>query len=182
MENSWHWCWESGTLTWLTLLNFLVQWTLWVLASLCHTEKFYDLAGSTTFILLAYLNYQWNSTGHPRQAIQTSCIFIWALRLGLFLITRILKAGKDRRFDKIRSNPARFFFAWTIQGTAATSTTISVPTKSQQLLPPWLSQCQPRVNSCYHHGYLSANQESTAATTMAISVSAKSQQEVDALT
>lgn len=144
MENSWHWCWESGTLTWLTLLNFLVQWTLWVLASLCHTEKFYDLAGSTTFILLAYLNYQWNSTGHPRQAIQTSCIFIWALRLGLFLITRILKAGKDRRFDKIRSNPARFFFAWTIQGVWVLVT----------LLPSLLAVSSPRQRALAARDYM----------------------------
>ncbi|KAG7153786.1 Zinc finger protein 362-like [Homarus americanus] len=36
--------------------------------------------------------------------------------LGLFLFTRIVKAGKDRRFDKTRANPVRFFYAWTLQG------------------------------------------------------------------
>ncbi|XP_069179894.1 uncharacterized protein [Procambarus clarkii] len=75
-----------------------------------------SVSGAVTFILLVYLNYKWNNSGHPRQAIQTGCVAIWALRLGLFLFIRIVKDGKDRRFDKTRGNPSRFLFVWTLQG------------------------------------------------------------------
>lgn len=40
----------------------------------------------------------------------------WAGRLGLYLLIRILKDGKDKRFDNVRDNPIRFFSFWTIQG------------------------------------------------------------------
>ncbi|XP_042208948.1 probable O-methyltransferase ustE [Homarus americanus] len=116
MEAAWRWLWGSSTITRLTLVDFSIQWSLWLVACLLKTEKFYDLAGSATYIILASLNYKWNNTGHPRQAVQTGCVNIWALRLGLFLFTRIVKAGKDRRFDKTRANPVRFFYAWTLQG------------------------------------------------------------------
>lgn len=37
-------------------------------------------------------------------------------RLGLFLFTRILKDGKDKRFDKAKNSPLTFMIFWTIQG------------------------------------------------------------------
>ncbi|ROT83501.1 hypothetical protein C7M84_023318 [Penaeus vannamei] len=110
------WFWSCSTLSRLAVVDFGIQWGGFVVAALLKTEKFYDLTGSITYILIAYLNYKWSNSGHPRQLIQTSCVAIWALRLGAFLFTRIVKAGRDRRFDKTRANPSRFFYAWTIQG------------------------------------------------------------------
>ena len=43
-------------------------------------------------------------------------VMTWAGRLGLYLFIRILKDGKDKRFDNVRDNPLRFFSFWTIQG------------------------------------------------------------------
>ena len=37
-------------------------------------------------------------------------------RLGAFLFSRVLKDGKDSRFDKVRGNPKLFWIYWTIQG------------------------------------------------------------------
>ena len=42
-------------------------------------------------------------------------IFAWACRLGTFLFIRVLKDGHDKRFDKVRDDPARFFVFWSIQ-------------------------------------------------------------------
>ena len=36
--------------------------------------------------------------------------------LAIFLFYRIVKEGKDGRFDKIRNNPKRFAIAWFLQG------------------------------------------------------------------
>lgn len=37
-------------------------------------------------------------------------------RLGVYLFSRVLKEGHDRRFDKVRGNPKLFLVYWTLQG------------------------------------------------------------------
>ncbi|XP_078390801.1 uncharacterized protein LOC144672726 [Cetorhinus maximus] len=98
------------------MLSFAIQWLLWAAASILQTEKFYDLAGSGTFIVLTHLSYRWNRTSYHRQKIQSALITVWGLRLGLFLFVRVLAEGHDRRFNEVRSNPRRFFLYWTLQG------------------------------------------------------------------
>ena len=50
------------------------------------------------------------------QVVQSGCVAMWAARLGLFLFYRVMKDGHDRRFNRVRENPKRFFFFWTMQG------------------------------------------------------------------
>ncbi|XP_063808105.1 uncharacterized protein LOC135006610 [Pseudophryne corroboree] len=97
-------------------LSLAIQWILWVAAALLQTEKFYDLAGSGTFILLAQLSLRWTGTKYIRQQVQTGLITVWGLRLGTFLFLRILQDGHDKRFDKVRDNPGKFLLYWTVQG------------------------------------------------------------------
>ena len=40
----------------------------------------------------------------------------WAARLGLFLFTRIMKDGEDKRFVVAKQKPSVFFKFWIIQG------------------------------------------------------------------
>ncbi|KAF2362620.1 Protein of unknown function DUF1295 [Trinorchestia longiramus] len=105
-----------GTLTSLALIDFGIQFLGWGIAVFFHTERLYDLTGSSTFLLVAGLCYKWHTNGHPRQLIQTGAVIVWALRLGSYLFSRILEQGQDRRFNKIRDDPVRFFSAWTMQG------------------------------------------------------------------
>jgi len=110
-------------MTWIFDNNYLkifaidmgIQWTAWGVASFFQTEKFYDITGSATFIALSYLSQKW-SNNTTRQVVQSNMVTSWACRLGLYLFVRILKDGKDKRFDNVRNNPARFFSFWTIQG------------------------------------------------------------------
>ncbi|KAL3831371.1 hypothetical protein ACJMK2_023124 [Sinanodonta woodiana] len=97
-------------------IDFGIQWACWLVASIFKTEKFYDLAGSGTFFLLAYQTLRWGGTYFLRQRIQTGLVMTWAARLGIFLFTRILKSGQDSRFNKVRGNPGMFWIYWTIQG------------------------------------------------------------------
>lgn len=95
--------------------DFAIQGSLFIVAAIFKTEKFYDLAGSGTILLLAYQSRQWSANNFIRQYVQTVMVMTWSFRLGLYLFTRILKEGHDRRFNGIRDNPRRFFYYWTMQ-------------------------------------------------------------------
>uniref|UniRef100_A0A8C5LMK5 Steroid 5-alpha reductase C-terminal domain-containing protein n=1 Tax=Leptobrachium leishanense TaxID=445787 RepID=A0A8C5LMK5_9ANUR len=97
-------------------LTLGIQWVLWAVAAFYRTEKFYDLAGSGTFVLLAHVSLRWIGTKYLRQQIQTGLITLWGIRLGLFLFLRILRDGRDKRFNGVRDDPGTFFIYWTVQG------------------------------------------------------------------
>lgn len=105
----------SSNMGQLLAIDMGIQWTGWIASSILKTEKFYDLTGSATFILLSYLSNEWGNKS-PRSVIQSNMVMAWACRLGMYLFTRILKDGKDKRFDKARENPSVLFVYWTIQG------------------------------------------------------------------
>ncbi|XP_026864287.2 uncharacterized protein si:ch211-210c8.6 [Electrophorus electricus] len=96
-------------------VDLCVQWVGWMFASALKTEKFYDIAGSGTFILLAHLSRRWGGTSYLRQNVQTGLVTAWGLRLGMFLFRRILKDGQDSRFSNVRDSPGTFFVFWTLQ-------------------------------------------------------------------
>ncbi|GFR92293.1 steroid reductase [Elysia marginata] len=98
------------------VVDFGIQWIGWMLAASLQTEKFFDLTGSVTNILLTLMSLQSNKSYHIRQKLNSGMVLMWAARLGLFLFSRILRDGKDSRFDKVRHNPKIMFIFWTIQG------------------------------------------------------------------
>ena len=100
-----------------TVANFALQCTGFVAAWTLKTEKFYDLLGSAANIVVPsvvfYMSGQQTST---IACVQYGCVVLWAARLGSFLVYRIMRDGKDRRFDKIKVDFKKFMAAWTIQG------------------------------------------------------------------
>lgn len=101
------------------LIAFLIQWILFVPAYLFQTEKFYDLAGSATYIsVVSYISLisDLAKNFNIGSILLASFIILWAIRLGSFLFTRIQKSGEDKRFNAIKPSPTRFLMAWTFQG------------------------------------------------------------------
>ena len=98
-------------------IAFLIQWILFIPAYLMQTEKFYDLAGSITYISIISYVYCQSSEFNIASLILSLFIIVWAIRLGSFLFFRIKKAGEDKRFRDIKPSPTRFFMTWTLQGT-----------------------------------------------------------------
>ena len=94
----------------------LLQWLVFVPAYRLRTERFYDLTGSLTYIALTALALGLGPAADTRSMLLGVMVVAWAGRLGLFLFTRILADGVDRRFDEIRGSFVRFFVAWTLQG------------------------------------------------------------------
>lgn len=92
-----------------------IQWACFAVAAALKTDRFYDLAGSSTFLYLAIQTLRWGGTFHFRQKVQTGMVATWAVRLGMFLFTRVMKDGGDSRFDKVKGNPKVFFIYWTLQ-------------------------------------------------------------------
>eukprot|EP00924_Labyrinthula_sp_SR-Ha-C_P004686 snap_masked-scaffold_1-processed-gene-8.24-mRNA-1 protein AED:0.01 eAED:0.01 QI:0/-1/0/1/-1/1/1/0/268 len=95
-------------------ISFGLNATAYVPAYLLSTEKFYDLTGSITFLTLAYKSFPFD-TYTARNLINTSLLCTWTLRLGSFLVQRIIADGEDKRFKTMKLQPLRFFTAFTLQ-------------------------------------------------------------------
>lgn len=112
-----------GAMLLLAGIDFGIQWVVGGVSALFATERFYDLTGSATFLLLTYGGLRLGGGGRasifaasPRQLTTSAMICAWASRLGSFLFLRVLRAGEDVRFKDVKHDPKRFLIWWTIQG------------------------------------------------------------------
>ncbi|KAK7423957.1 hypothetical protein QQX98_000829 [Neonectria punicea] len=78
-------------------------------------DKLTDFAGGTNFALLAILTLAFSGHHHARQVVVSLFLIIWALRLSGFLLFRILRTGKDDRFDDKRDKFFPFLGFWVFQ-------------------------------------------------------------------
>jgi steroid 5-alpha reductase family enzyme len=101
---------------------FVIQWVGFIAAYLLQTEMFYDLTGSFTYISVTIMAVVLSPVVDGRSILLLILVVIWAGRLGTFLFRRILKAGKDARFDEIKVSFIRFLNTWTLQGLWVTFT------------------------------------------------------------
>jgi steroid 5-alpha reductase family enzyme len=120
------------------LLAFAINWAVFIPSNLAKTELYYDLTGSATYISVTLAALLLSDDLDARAVIAGLLVMIWAARLGSFLFRRIRRDGKDGRFDKIKTDPLRFFMAWTIQGlwvllTLACALAIITGTKRESL-------------------------------------------------
>jgi len=99
----------------LFLIDIGIQWAGATAAIIFKTEKFYDLLGAVTNILLAQLSYEFSRKQTARQLVQSNLVTLWAARLGLYLFIRILKDGRDKRFADAKKKPIIMYVFWTVQ-------------------------------------------------------------------
>ncbi|HEY46827.1 MAG: hypothetical protein AMJ88_01500 [Anaerolineae bacterium SM23_ 63] len=103
-------------------LAFLINWLAFIPAYLLQTEKFFDLTGSITYISVTIIAVLLSPVIDGRSILLLTLVLIWAARLGTFLFRRIQKAGKDARFDELKTSFIRFLSTWTLQGLWVTFT------------------------------------------------------------
>uniref|UniRef100_A0A7S2XGI7 Steroid 5-alpha reductase C-terminal domain-containing protein n=1 Tax=Lotharella oceanica TaxID=641309 RepID=A0A7S2XGI7_9EUKA len=81
-----------------------------------RSEKFYDLSGSFTHLSVVTASLIFDERKRsPRQIFAAISAVVWMSRLGTFLYARILRDGRDARFDGIKPVCLSFMGAWTIQ-------------------------------------------------------------------
>jgi len=101
---------------------FVIQWVGFIAAYLLQTEKFYDLTGSITYIAVTIMAVLLGPAIDGRSILLLIMVVIWAGRLGTYLFRRVLKVGKDARFDELKVSFPRFLNTWTLQGLWVTFT------------------------------------------------------------
>jgi steroid 5-alpha reductase family enzyme len=74
-----------------------------------------DFAGGTNFVVLAVMTLAFSGHHHARQLVASLFIIVWGLRLSGFLLFRIIKTGKDDRFDGMRDRFFPFLGFWVFQ-------------------------------------------------------------------
>ncbi|KAI9188091.1 hypothetical protein H9P43_002482 [Blastocladiella emersonii ATCC 22665] len=103
------------------IIDAAIQIATWAISAPLQTERFYDLSGSLTYMacfLTALLNRPDGeplASLNPRQIIAVAFSLVWCSRLGFFLFRRVLREGKDHRFDEIKKAPFRLLFAFVAQ-------------------------------------------------------------------
>ena len=103
-------------------LAYLIQWLAFIPAYLLQSERFFDLTGSLTYISVTAIAVLLSPVVDGRSILLLALVVIWAARLGTFLFRRIRKAGKDARFDELKTSSPRFLMTWTLQGLWVTLT------------------------------------------------------------
>ena len=90
-------------LLFIVSIGFLIHWVIFIPSYFMRTEKFYDITGTIAYLAMistsVYVVTSTASTLALRSKVVIVMVVVWAMRLGLFLFIRVLKAGEDSRFE-----------------------------------------------------------------------------------
>lgn len=123
------------------LVTIAYQLIAFAIAFSLKFDKITDFAGGTNFVLVSVLTLAFSSNPNARQIVASLFIMIWAARLSGFLLFRILKTGKDDRFDDKRDKffPFLGFFVFQMIWVWVVSMPVTV------LNSPAVNQGRPRT-------------------------------------
>lgn len=106
---------DQDNLLLCAIVTVSMQLFFFAIANFFKFDKVTDFAGGSNFVVLAVLTFCLAGTYFARQILVTAFVVCWGLRLSGFLLFRILKLGRDDRFDDKRENCCRFFVFWIFQ-------------------------------------------------------------------
>lgn len=79
-----------------------------------QSDKLTDISYAVTFATLAVVGF-WESAQSGFHIVLLLMVCLWAIRIGGFLLYRVIKNGKDARFDEMRGNFWQFAKFWVAQ-------------------------------------------------------------------
>ncbi|MFW5769767.1 MAG: DUF1295 domain-containing protein, partial [Spirochaetota bacterium] len=97
------------------IVSFGIQIVYFAFAAGFKTDKVTDLSYSFSFLVLAIVLMILEQAFRPVQILVAAVTSLWAIRLGGYLLVRIIDMGKDDRFDGMRDEPLRFARFWLLQ-------------------------------------------------------------------
>jgi steroid 5-alpha reductase family enzyme len=97
-------------------LAFAINWIAFIPSWFSHSEKFYDLTGTITYLSVVICALVLVSEQTIPGFLVAGMVAVWCLRLGIMLFVRVSRAGEDVRFRKIKHDFVSFLGAWTTQG------------------------------------------------------------------
>jgi len=105
-----------GIICWSLVVSLIINISMFLVAFKLQSDKLTDASYALSFITLALFAYV-RSHKDVYALVATAMICFWALRIGSFLLYRVIHVGKDQRFDGIRDNFWRFGKFWLGQAT-----------------------------------------------------------------
>ncbi len=100
------------------IISFAIQALFFIFAASFRTDKVTDLSYSLSFAILSIVLVALSRAFAPIQLLASALVIVWAARLGAYLLSRILRIGKDARFDDKRGNFLVFLRFWVVQAIA----------------------------------------------------------------
>ena len=79
-----------------------------------QTEHYFDLTGACAGLCSIGFAALSQTSFSIRGVVLSCMVMIWALRLGLFLASRVKKDKVDKRFNVMKTQPVWFFMTWMI--------------------------------------------------------------------
>lgn len=109
---------------------------LFLIAYKLQSDKLTDISYALTFLFIAITAFVVNNTTIYTVIVLTM-VALWAIRIGGFLLYRVIKSGKDSRFDSMRSHFFKFGQFWLLQGMSVwilmIPVTLALYSKSSQI-------------------------------------------------
>ena len=98
------------------IISFVIHWLIFIPSYIARSEKFYDITGtlayiSTIVVASSHILLNLGADLTDRSILLAIFVSIWSVRLGIFLFSRIVKAGEDKRFRDIKISFSSFLVA-----------------------------------------------------------------------
>ncbi|HKM07699.1 MAG TPA: DUF1295 domain-containing protein [Sphaerochaeta sp.] len=100
------------------IIAFVINTVFFIYAFIRKTDVVTDLSYSLSFFLATTYIYMVHAEKNLVQTMLLVIVALWALRLGSYLLSRILATKTDHRFDDKRDSFVRFGIFWLLQATA----------------------------------------------------------------
>jgi steroid 5-alpha reductase family enzyme len=107
------------------LIVLAINIALFLVAYKFKSDKLTDISYALSFLALDVAIIVHTKRLHAYEFILFLMVALWAIRIGGFLLIRVLHVGKDRRFDDMRGSFTRFGKFWV--GQALTAWILMVP-------------------------------------------------------
>lgn len=105
-------------------ITLLYQTIFCIYATVTHSETLTDFAGISNFLILAL--YTLPTPLSPRPLLASRITFAWGLRLGGYLLFRILQWGSDNRFHTFRGKASKQILFFGVQAVWVWLTALAV--------------------------------------------------------